>query len=172
MKRRTFIAHTATMAALGSVTQAMGTTGLSLFSSKVKCGFIGVGARGLGTLSLALLRKDVIVTAICDIDPITTEKAVKMVTDAGQAKPILFTAGDQDYKKLLDHKDVDVVFICTPWEWHTPMSVDAMLAGKTVACGVAGAMRVGEWWQKGRTYEKTLTPFMIMENVCYRRDVM
>ncbi len=172
MKRRTFIAQTATMAALGSVTQVMGTAGLSLFSSKVKCGFIGVGARGLGTLSLALLRKDVLVTAICDIDPITTEKAVKMVTDAGQAKPILFTAGNQDYKKLLDHIDVDVVFICTPWEWHTPMSVDAMLAGKAVACEVAGAMSVDECWQMVRTYGKTLTPFMIMENVCYRRDVM
>jgi hypothetical protein len=57
-------------------------------------------------------------------------------------------------KKLLEQKDIDGVFICTPWEWHTPMAVDAMHAGKAVACEVAGAMSIDECWQLVRTYEK------------------
>ena len=172
MQRRNFIKNTAAIAAVGLSSEVFSIGGAGFFNDKVRIGFIGVGARGLGTLELALLRKDITVTAICDIDPITTAKAVKAVSDAGQKPPKLFTDGPHAYKKLLEQKDVDAVFICTPWEWHTPMSVDAMKAGKAVACEVAGAMSIDECWQMVRTYEQTLTPFMIMENVCYRRDVM
>ena len=172
MQRRNFIKNTATVAAIGLTSDVFSIGGSGFFNDKVRVGCIGVGARGLGTLELALLRKDITVTAICDIDPITTAKAVKAVADAGQKSPQLYTDGPYAYKKLLEQKDVDAVFICTPWEWHTPMSVDAMRAGKAVACEVAGAMSIDECWQMVRTYEETLTPFMIMENVCYRRDVM
>ncbi|MBL0100538.1 MAG: Gfo/Idh/MocA family oxidoreductase [Saprospiraceae bacterium] len=172
MQRRTFIKDTATYTAIGLASNGF-SIGHNIFSvDKVKVGFIGVGARGNGTLELALLRKDVVVTAICDIDKDAANRGAKLVTDAGHKAPALFTDGDHSYKKLLDLKDLDVVFICTPWEWHTPMSIDAMKAGKAVACEVAGAMSIDECWQMVRTYEATLTPFMIMENVCYRRDVM
>jgi Oxidoreductase family, NAD-binding Rossmann fold len=172
MKRRDFVQHTSTMAALGLVTNSFGIGSSNMFTQKVRLGFIGVGARGLGTLQLALLRKDVEITAICDIDPITTAKALDAVVKSSNKKPTLYTDGPHAYKKLLEQKDLDAVFICTPWEWHTPMAVDAMNAGKAVACEVAGAMSVDECWQMVRTHERTQTPFMILENVCYRRDVM
>lgn len=172
MQRRTFIRNTATIAAVGLATQGFSIGKSINFTEKIRLGFIGVGARGSGTLELALLRKDVVVTAICDIDVAAANRGAKMVQDAGQDSPRIYTAGDEAYKALLDSKDVDAVFICTPWEWHTPMSVDAMKAGKAVACEVAGAMSIDECWQLVRTYEATKTPFMIMENVCYRRDVM
>ncbi len=172
MKRRKFIQQTSAIAALGLATNGFSIGNSNWFTNKVKIGFIGVGARGLGTLDLALLRKDIEIAAICDIDPIATAKAIKSVEKSGQKKPALYTDGPYAYKNLLNQKDIDAVFICTPWEWHTPMAVDAMNAGKAVACEVAGAMSIDECWQLVRTYEKTLTPFMIMENVCYRRDVM
>jgi hypothetical protein len=172
MQRRKFIKNTATITALGLATEGFAFGKQPLFNDKIRLGFIGVGARGLGTLELALLRKDIAVTAICDIDPVTTAKALKAVADAGHKTPRVYADGVYAYRKLLELKDVDAVFICTPWEWHTPMSVDAMKAGKAVACEVAGAMSLDECWQMVRTYEQTQTPFMIMENVCYRRDVM
>ncbi|MBK9737022.1 MAG: Gfo/Idh/MocA family oxidoreductase [Saprospiraceae bacterium] len=172
MQRRTFIKDTATFTALGIATQGFSIGLPTILSDKVRIAFIGVGARGSGTLELALLRHDIVVTAICDIDKSAASRAVKSVTNAGQTMPAIYTDNDQSYKKLLDQKDVDAVFICTPWEWHTPMSLDAMKAGKAVACEVAGAMSLDECWQMVRTYETTKTPFMIMENVCYRRDVM
>jgi len=172
MQRRNFIKQVSTVAATSLVTQGFTIGSAQMFEEKVKCGFIGVGARGLETLKLALLRKDVVVVAICDIDPITTDKAIKLITDAGQPKPKLFIQNENSYKKLLDLDDIDAVFICTPWEWHAPMSIAAMRAGKAVACEVGGAESLDKCWQVVNAYEETQTPFMIMENVCYRRDVM
>ena len=146
MKRRKFIKDSTIIAGLSVATNGF-TIGSGYFAKdKIRLGFIGVGARGLGTLELVLLRKDVEVTAICDIDPITMSKAVKAVEKAGQKKPQTYTDGPYAYKKLLEQKDIDGVFICTPWEWHTPMSVDAMQAGKAVACEVAGGVGIYEGW--------------------------
>lgn len=41
-----------------------------------------------------------------------------------------------------------------------------------VGCEVAGAASIEECWQVVRAVEDYHTPFMILENVCYRRDVM
>ena len=173
MRRRTFIKDTAiTGAGLSLVNPVFTIQNKFYRKDKLRLGFIGVGARGLGTLELALYRDDIVVTAVCDIDASHAKQAHKMVVDAGQPAPALFTKGNMDYKNLLDSKLVDAVFICTPWEWHTPMSVDAMNARVAVACEVAGAASIEECWQVVRTQEATRTPFMIMENVCYRRDVM
>lgn len=172
MKRRTFIQETGKYTAIASVIPSINILYGYNSVQKVRVGIIGVGARGLGTLSLALQHEDIEVTALCDIDELTLQKASKLVTKYNSKSPKIYTGNDESYKNLLEQKDVDVVFVCTPWEWHTRMSVDAMLAGKGVACEVAGALSIEECWQRVRVYEQTKTPFMIMENVCYRRDVM
>ena len=172
MHRRTFLIQAGASTAL-SMTLPTILTGLHYHKQdKVKIGFIGVGARGFETLKLALYREDVLVTAICDIDEKAATKAQETVVKAGQPSPKLFTNDDNAYKQMLASKDLEAVFICTPWEWHTPMAVASMEVGIAVACEVAGAMSIDECWQLVRTYERTQTPFMIMENVCYRRDVM
>jgi hypothetical protein len=172
MHRRTFV-KSSSLVAVGSMYSPAWTIGnASLAGDKVRVGMIGVGARGGGTLELILHRWDVVVTAICDIDKDAAARASKQVTDKGQSKPKVYDKSEKSYLELLASEDVDAVFICTPWEWHTPMSIAAMEAGKAVACEVAGAMSIDECWQMVRTYERTQTPFMIMENVCYRRDVM
>ncbi|MEO9804830.1 MAG: Gfo/Idh/MocA family oxidoreductase [Reichenbachiella sp.] len=154
--------------------------GLSLLSpemlfaqqkKKIKLAFIGVGARGVNHVRLALQRTDIEVTAICDIDKKVLQRAKDMTEEAGH-KPVLFGDGDYAYRKLLEREDVDAVIISTPWLWHTPMAVDTMKAGKAVGLEVAGAMDIKECWDLVNVQEQTQVPFMILENVCYRRDVM
>jgi len=171
MKRRKFIKDSS-LASLSALSVPLFSIGSNGFNDKVQLGFIGVGARGLGTLELALKRNDIIVTAICDIDLTTMAKAEKLVLASGGQKPKLYTKGPLDYQNLLLQKDVDAVFICTPWEWHTPMAVEALAQDKAVACEVAGAASIEECWKLVNAVEQSKAQFMIMENVCYRRDVM
>ncbi|MCB0290050.1 MAG: Gfo/Idh/MocA family oxidoreductase, partial [Calditrichaeota bacterium] len=139
---------------------------------KVRLGFIGVGLRGTSHLELALARKDVEVKAVCDIRKAATDNAVKLVTDAGQKKPAVYLNGEEDYRNLVTREDIDGVIISTPWVWHAPMAIAAMKAGKYAGVEVPAALTEEECWDLVHTSEETGMPCMILENVCYRRDVM
>ncbi|MDT8436201.1 MAG: Gfo/Idh/MocA family oxidoreductase [Gemmatimonadota bacterium] len=144
----------------------------SPFPGRLRLGFIGVGGRGSWLLGLALARDDTPVTAVCDIVPEAAARAVRAVTDAGGAAPASFTAGDEDWRNLLERDDVDAVIVATPWQWHAPMAVAAMEKGKAVGLEVPAALTVEECWDLVRTHERTGTPLMMLENVCWRRDVL
>lgn len=138
---------------------------------KIRLGFIGVGLRGQSHLELALQRDDVRVVALCDVQQTMMDTALKKVSEANKPKPDVIMEGPYGYRKLLE-KDLDAVIIATPWEWHTVMCVDSMKAGKYVGCEVITGMTIEECWELVRTSEQTGMPLMMLENVCYRRDVM
>lgn len=138
----------------------------------VRLGFIGVGSRGRLHMEEMLKRKDVEIIALADPAPSSLGKALDLVRKYGKKEPITFSKGNYDYKHLLKREDIDAVFIASPWEWHLPQSILAMESGKAVALEVAGAIKLQDCWDFVNTYEKTRTPIMMLENVCYRRDVM
>ena len=140
--------------------------------SKLRLGFIGVGLRGQNHLELALQRNDVEVIALCDIQQRMMDMALQLVSKSGRSKPQVILDGTQGYKKLLENKDIDAVIIATPWEWHTVMCLDAMNAKKYIGCEVITGMTIEECWELVHTSERTGMPLMMLENVCYRRDVM
>jgi predicted dehydrogenase len=100
------------------------------------------------------------------------DMSLKMVADAGKPRPVVIMDGPYGYKKLLQNKDIDAVIIATPWEWHTVMCIDSMKASKYVGCEVITGMTIEECWEIVHTSEQTGMPLMMLENVCYRRDVM
>ena len=171
--RRDFVKKTA-LAGAGLMMLPNLSFGSILGSSdqKIKIAFIGVGLRGVNHLNNVLLRKDTEITAICDVDPARIELALKMIKDAGFAKPKVFDKNDQDYLNLLNLKEVDAVVISTPWLWHTRMAVDSMKAGKYTGLEVSAANTLEECWDLVNTHEQTGSHLMILENVNYRRDVL
>ena len=140
--------------------------------SKLRLGIIGVGFRGQGHLTLALQRNDIEVIALCDVQQRMMDMALTRVTKSGKPKPQVILDGPQGYKKVLDNKDIDAVIIATPWELHAVMCLDAMNAKKYVGCEVITGTTLEECWELVHTSERTGMPLMMMENVCYRRDVM
>jgi predicted dehydrogenase len=98
--------------------------------------------------------------------------ALKLVEKSGRKAPAVYGNGQEDYKNLLKREDIDAVFVASPWEWHLQHGVDAMKAGKIVGMEVCGAMKLSDCWEFVKTYEETKVPIMMLENVCYRRDVM
>lgn len=159
-------------------------TGISLFPGltfginnkdkhhNLKIGMIGVGLRGTNHLDNLLLRDDITITAICDIDPKRIDIAVNKITQKRQKKPLLFGKDDYDYRNLLALENVDAVIISTPWLWHTLMAKDTMRAGKYTGLEVSAANTMEECWDLVNTHEETGTHLMILENVNYRRDIM
>jgi predicted dehydrogenase len=141
-------------------------------ADRLRLGFIGMGGRGSWLLGLALRRDDTEVKAVCDIVADKSGRAAAAVVDTGRKEPRQFTAGDEDYLNLLEMDDIDAVVIATPWLWHTPMAIAAMERGKAVGVEVPAATTVQECWDLVETQERTGMPFMMLENVCYRRDVM
>ncbi len=161
-------------------TTSMAAAGLTLLSStvaesadtKVRLGFIGVGFRGQSHLRLALNRSDVQVVALCDVQQRMMDLALSAVQKAGAQKPQVIVEGPFGYRKLLDRTDIDAVVISTPWEWHAVMCMDAMNAKKYVGCEVITGMTVEECVELVATSQRTGMPLMMLENVCYRRDIM
>ena len=139
---------------------------------KVRLGFIGVGGRGTGHLGLLLRRKDIEVPAVCDIKKDAVDRASELVIKSGRPKPTGYTSGEEDFRNLVIRDDLDGVVISTPWEWHVPMAVAAMKAGKYAGVEVPAATTIDGCWDLVNTSEQTGVPCMILENVCYRRDVM
>ncbi|WP_430965548.1 Gfo/Idh/MocA family protein [Spongiimicrobium sp. 2-473A-2-J] len=140
--------------------------------AKLKMGLIGVGLRGTNHLKNLLLRKDVNITALCDIDESRIEIAKDLIAKSGAKPAKIYGKNDYDYRNLLGTKEVDAVLIATPWLWHTRMAVDAMRAGKYVGLEVSAANTLEECWDLVNVHEETGTHLMILENVNYRRDVL
>lgn len=171
--RRDFVKKTA-IAGTGIALAPQLSLGINTLPSKEKLnvGLIGVGLRGTNHLNNLLLRDDVTVTAICDIDKRRNVIALDMISKAGEPRPKVFDKNEYDYRNLLELSEVDAVIISTPWLWHTRMAKDSMLAGKYAGLEVSAANTMEECWDLVNTHEKTGTHMMILENVCYRRDIM
>ncbi|MGZ3834244.1 MAG: Gfo/Idh/MocA family protein, partial [Mucilaginibacter sp.] len=170
MDRRDFIKQ----GALATAGLAILPTG-SLFAmdkQKIRLGYIGVGQRGRSHISEGLLRDDVEIVAICDTQESSLQFCRQQFTKAGKKLPKEYTGGIDAYKGLLDRKDIDAVIIATPWQFHHPQSIDAMKAGKYVGCEVVAGLSLEDHWDIVNTSEQTGIPYMTLENVCYRRDVM
>lgn len=173
--RRDFIKKTAA-AGLGlgfaAVKPMQVAFGKSRPNGKLGVGLIGVGLRGRNHLDLLLRRDDCEVRAICDVDPQAIAASMDMVKKAGKPVPEVYQKNDTDYLNLLAREDIAAVVISTPWEWHVRMSVATMKHGKYAGVEVSAANTLEECWDLVNTHEETGMPCMILENVCYRRDVM
>ncbi|HEY4209813.1 MAG TPA: Gfo/Idh/MocA family oxidoreductase [Puia sp.] len=140
---------------------------------KVRLGFIGTGLRGQGHVGLALRRPDVEIVAVCDVDDKMIELTTNLLKKSGKPMPRIIKGDNYAYRQLLEIKDLDGVIIATPWEWHAPMIMDALAAGiKYVATEVILGITLQDHWDVVKAAEQHKAHVMMLENVCYRRDVM
>ncbi len=61
-------------------------------------------------------------TAVCDVDQTKLDRAVAACKGAA--------TGYRDFRKLLEHKDLDAVVVAAPPHWHALLAVAALKAGK------------------------------------------
>lgn len=91
-------------------------------NQRPRMGAIGLRYQGSVITEKALPYADLV--AVCDVDQHVREQARAAF---GSKAAVI-----EDYRQLLDRKDIDVVMIGTPDHWHTKMVIDACRAGKDI----------------------------------------
>jgi predicted dehydrogenase len=86
---------------------------------------IGCGGRGTGVAKDALRLGDVV--AVCDVDQGRAESAVGQLATKGK-KPETCN----DFRKIMERKDVQIVINGTPDHWHTLVNMAAARASKDI----------------------------------------
>ena len=132
----------------------------------VRVGFIGLGQRGPGHVMHASKIEGVEIKALCDIRAEKVNGVQKRLENTSH-KPVLYSGKEDEWKKLCERKDIDLVYVSTPWHLHAPMALYAMEQGKHVAIEVPGVITMDECWQIVETSERTRKHCMYLENCCY-----
>jgi predicted dehydrogenase len=122
MRRRDFMKTTAMVAAAARMVPEAFAGGAA--SHKVRFGVLGSGARAQQLMEALKELPGADVVAVCDAYKGRAERARAMTGDVA----VIF----DDYRKVLDSKDVDAVIIGSPDHWHHKMSLDALAASKDV----------------------------------------
>ena len=132
----------------------------------VRIGVIGLGMRGPDAVNRFANIDGTEILAICDLYPEKLERTQQILERNDRARAAEYS-GPEGWRELCDREDLDLVYIVTPWDSHTPMAVYAMEQGKHVAIEVPAATSVDECWQLVNTAEKTRKHCMMLENCVY-----
>ena len=144
--RRKFIASTATAAAgISMSSKIIGAPYIARrrnVNDTIRMGFIGIGNRGSQLLTMFRDNEDVEIAALCDVyQPYVDRdrsKVAQRYLDSGKVPKLGEDLGNykkyNDFRKLLEQKDIDAVCIATPDHWHAIQTIQAFDAGKDVYC--------------------------------------
>ena len=125
--RRQFLGTTLAGAGAGLLQTTSSWASIRGVNEDIRVAVLGVGGRGNNHAGEFSKLKGVRVVAVCDAD---YDHAIG--SREKLAKKNVRADAYQDYRMILERKDVDAVVIATPNHWHTPMSVHACQAGKDV----------------------------------------
>jgi predicted dehydrogenase len=132
----------------------------------VRIGFVGLGNRGPAAVNRMSKIDGVDIKGLCDIRPEKVNK-VKKSLEGTSHNPVVYTGKEEEWKRMCDRPDIDLIYIATPWSLHAPMAVYAMNQGKHVCIEVPAAKTLDECWQLVETSERTKKHGIILENCCY-----
>jgi predicted dehydrogenase len=118
MLRREFLGTTTLSATALSTGRVLGA------NDRVNVGLVGCGGRGRYVSRLMREAPNVAFTAVADVYRTNADRAKEWAGPDARAF--------QDFRKLLELKEVDAVLVATPDHWHAAIAVLACQAGKDV----------------------------------------
>jgi hypothetical protein len=120
----------------------------------VRIGVVGIGQRGTGTVSRLACIEGVEIKALCDLEPERVKIAAGHIGYLGH-KPDFYYGHEDEWKKMCERPDIDLIAIVTPWHLHTPMCKYAMENDKHAYTELPAATTIEECWQLVETSERT-----------------
>ncbi|MGQ9770023.1 MAG: Gfo/Idh/MocA family oxidoreductase [Thermogutta sp.] len=152
MRRRDFIATTALAASVAVPTMLIHRYAVGESANDT----IGIGAIGVGGRGSAIGHEAArfgVMLACADVDRSHADKFAARYE--GKCETY------QDYRKLLERKDIAVVTIGTPDHWHTKIAVEALRAGKDVYCEKPLTLTINEGKILRRVVQETGRVFQV-----------
>ncbi len=95
-------------------------------NDRIRVGLIGVGARGKVNLKPLIERKDIQLTAICDVDATHRDQCLAEVRKAYGSDD---AKGFEDFREMLNANLVDAVVIAVPTHWQAAIAIACAQAG-------------------------------------------
>ncbi|RDY59299.1 Gfo/Idh/MocA family oxidoreductase [Flagellimonas nanhaiensis] len=143
-------------------------------NEKINCAVIGVRSRAKAHVLAIHQDPNAKILYNCDVDDVIIEQHNAWCQETIGYVPKV----EKDFRKILEDKDVDAVFIATPEHWHAPMAIMAMQAGKHVyvekPCShnphendllVAAQNKYGKKVQMGNQQRSARTSMMAVEDI-------
>ena len=131
----------------------------------VRIGVVGLG-RGGGAVNRLSRMEGTEIVAICDLSKEKIANSQKTLSN-NKRKAAAEYSGEEDWKKMCERDDIDLVYNATPWELHVPIALYAMDHGKHVAIEVPAALTVKDCWALVDKAEEKQLHCMMLENCCY-----
>jgi predicted dehydrogenase len=117
-------------------------------SDMISLGFIGCGKQGRILSDSFLKTQEIRIAAISEVYKAKAKLFIDRVKDIYQKNESLGAYSDislyDDFRDLLDRKDIDAVVIATPDHWHAAMAVRAAATGKDIYCEKPMSLTVNE----------------------------
>ncbi len=176
--RRDFIkktsAGTAAMTLGGLAMPKFGYSSSIGANDRINCATIGIRSRAKAHVKAINADANAKVLYSCDVDDlIIQEHNIWCQKEIGYVPKV-----EKDFRKMLEDKDVDAVFIATPEHWHAPMAIMALQAGKHVyvekPCAhnpyevdllVAAQKKFGKKVQMGNQQRSAITSIMAIQEI-------
>ncbi len=140
--RRKFLRNAAALSAVFILPRhVLGGKGFLAPSDRINIGFIAAGHQAAGLRSSFLATNEVEILAVADVYKRKVDEFIKAVKEKRSGADC---KGYEDFRELLQRKDIDAVVISTPDHWHAPATVMAAAAGKDIYCEKPLALTVKE----------------------------
>jgi predicted dehydrogenase len=116
-------------------------------NDKIRIAGIGMGIMGYNDVNTALKVPGIEMVAACDLYKGRLQRAKEVY-----GKDIFTT---QDYREILERKDIDAVVIGSADLWHSRISIDAMRKGKAVYCEKPMVHKISQGLDVIKTQQET-----------------
>jgi predicted dehydrogenase len=120
--------------AVGTAGLAVATTAKSygqILGSNDRLNFAVIGLNGRAYAHLSSLKANksaARIAHVCDVD----RNILQRFAGAAQQEMGEAPATETDFRRVLEHKDLEAITIATPDHWHTPIAIAGLQAGKHV----------------------------------------
>lgn len=117
---------------------SLGTLGITLLpslygkvcaSDRLRVAHIGVGGMGNNHIGWFAGLPEAEIVALCDVDARHLDSSMKRLEGLQPGKKV---AGYEDFRHILERKDIDAITCATPDHWHAQIATLAFQAGKDV----------------------------------------